>query len=156
MDIEFLLERLEQEILEKAPKVPFTGSRLVGEEALRGLLQQARETIPKEVQEARRLLAERDAVLEQAHRQAQQIIADAEQEAARLVNEHRLLQEARQQAAQLRHQAAEEASRLRADADEYVFDSLSKLQEELVRMMHVVENGLRKLEAEREQRLRKK
>jgi cell division septum initiation protein DivIVA len=155
MDIEFLLQRIEEYVLKESPKLPFTGSRMVNEEEVRGLLQQVREAIPAEVAKARDLLARRDAVLEEARQQAAQIIADAEKEAKRLTEDHRLVQEARQQAAQIRRQAQEEAERLRADADEYVFNSLSRLQEELLRMTRVVENGLRKLEEEREQRLRK-
>ncbi len=155
MDIEFLLQRIEEYVLKESPKLPFTGSRMVNEEELRGLIQQAREAVPAEIAQARELLAQRDEVLEEARRQAARLIADAEKEAKRLTEEHRLVQEARQQAAQIRRQAQEEAERLRADADEYVFNSLSRLQEELMRMTRVVENGLRKLEEEREQRLRK-
>ncbi len=155
MDIEFLLQRIEEYVLKESPKVPFTNSRMVNEEELRGLLQQAKEAIPAEVAQAREVLAQREAVLEEARQQAARLIADAEKEAERLTEEHRLVQEARQQAAHIRRQAQEEAERLRADADEYVFNSLSRLQEELLRMTRVVENGLRKLEEEREQRLRK-
>ncbi len=155
MDIEFLLQRIEEYVLKESPRLPFTGSRMVNEEEIRGLLRQAREAIPAEIAQARELLAQRDEVLEEARQQAARLIADAEKEARRMTEEHRLVQEARQQAAHLRRQAQEEAEKLRADADEYVFNSLSRLQEELMRMNRVVENGLRKLEEEREQRLRK-
>jgi hypothetical protein len=63
------------------------------------------------------------------------------------------VQEARQKADALVRRAAREATGLRSDADEYVFDSLSQLQAELNRLLRVVENGLQKLESDREQHI---
>jgi hypothetical protein len=42
---------------------------------------------------------------------------------------------------------------LKREANEYVFDTLSQLQAELTRQLRVVENGLHRLEREREQML---
>ena len=70
-----------------------------------------------------------------------------------MVTEHRLVQEARQQAEIIAKRAKRDAVVLRSDADEYVFNALSQLQAELNRLLHIVDNGLQKLEADREQTL---
>ncbi|MFP4393854.1 MAG: hypothetical protein ACLFTI_01210 [Anaerolineales bacterium] len=152
MDIEFLMERLEQYILEESPK--FLGSRLVSDEEARSQLIQLREAIPDEIFHARKILQEREMILEQAREEAKRIKADARVEAERAVSEHRIAEEARREAKRILQQAGNEADGLRADADEYVFDMLSQLQGELTRNLHVVENGLQRLEAERETTLR--
>ena len=85
--------------------------------------------------------------------EAQRLIATAQVKAEQLATEHRLVQDARQQAETIARRAKRDAMGLRADADEYVFNSLSQLQAELNRLLRVVENGLQKLEAEREQSL---
>ncbi|MGC9397781.1 MAG: hypothetical protein ACP5HM_01440 [Anaerolineae bacterium] len=153
MDIEFLIQRLEQYLLEESPKLPLSGSRAVNEEEVRLRLEQLQKAIPQEVAQARQIIQQQEALLQEAQRQAEQIIADAETEAKRLVREHRIAKKAEEQAELILEQSRQDALRLRREADEYVFDELSKLQEELKRSLRVVENGLKKLEVEREQRL---
>ncbi len=153
MDVEFLIERLEHYILEESPK--FLGVRAVNEAEVRNHLTQLREAVPDEVQQARKVLLEREAILDAAREEAQRILATAQAKAEQLAAEHRLVQEARQQAETITRRAKHDAEALRADADEYAFNSLSQLQAELNRLLRVVENGLQKLEAEREQRLQK-
>jgi vacuolar-type H+-ATPase subunit H len=151
MDIEFLVERLERYILEESPK--FLGSRTVNDDEVRNQLQQLRAAIPEEIRNAREIVAQKDIILEDARQEAERIISAGRAEAEQLAAEHRLVQEARHQSRVIVRRAEREAVGLRADADEYVFDSLSQLQGELTRLLHVVENGLQKLEAERERNL---
>ena len=153
MDIEFLIQRLEKYLLEESPKIPLSGSRVINEEEIRAQLARLRETVPKDIARARDIVKQQDALLVQAQQSAAQVIEDAEQEVQRLVGEHRLVQEARQQSAIIRKRAIQEAVSLREDADEYVFNTLSQLQGEMARLQRVVDNGLQKLEADRERRL---
>lgn len=154
MDVEFLIERLERYILEESPKL--FGVRAVNEDEVRTHLTQLRAAIPDAVPQAREIVAERDALLNAAHQEAQQILAAARTKAEQIVTEHRLVQEARQQAEIIAKRARRDAVVLRSDADEYVFNALSQLQAELNRLLHVVDNGLQKLEADREQTLQMK
>ncbi|MBN1259632.1 MAG: hypothetical protein JXB35_03040 [Anaerolineae bacterium] len=156
MDIEFLIERLEDFLVKESPKIPLSGNRAVNEEAARTHLAQLRTAIPDEIARAQQLLQQRDAVIAQAHQEAARIIADAEEEAQRLAGEHRVVQEARQQAILIRQRAREESEELRTDADEYVFNALSQLQEELARLQRTVDNGLQRLEADRERRIQER
>ncbi len=151
MDIEFLVEQLEHYILDECPK--FLGNRLVNEEEIRTRLRQLREAVPAQIREAETLLHQRDAVLEEAHQQAERILAEAREQAQELIAEHRLSREARRQADAILRRAEREAKLLQSEADEYVFDTLSQLQQELTRILHVVENGLQKLESDRERDL---
>ncbi len=151
MDVEFLIERLERYILEESPKL--FGVRAVNEDEVRTHLTQLRAAIPDEIPQAREIVAQRDALLNAAHQEAQQILAAARTKAEQIVAEHRLVQEARQQAEIIAKRAKHDAVVLRSDADEYVFNALSQLQAELNRLLHIVDNGLQKLEADREQAL---
>ena len=154
MDVEFLIERLERYILEESPKL--FGVRAVNEDEVRTHLTQLRAAIPDEVPQAREIVAERDALLKTAHQEAQQILSAARTKAEQIVTEHRLVQEARQQAEGIARRARRDAVVLRSDADEYVFNALSQLQAELNRLLHIVDNGLQKLEADREQAIQVK
>src|SRR5690606_31984506 len=104
----------------------------------------------EEVQQARRIVHEADAVVEAARQEGERLIAHAHSEAERMASSHTFVVDAQRQAKAIVQEAKQKADRLRGDADEYVFDALSQLQAELTRQLRVVENGLHRLEAERE------
>jgi vacuolar-type H+-ATPase subunit H len=154
VDIEFLVQRLEQYLFEECPKV--FGNRLVNEEIARSQIVQIRDAIPDEIRRAREVLRQREAVLEQAKQEAEQVVTKAREDVDHIVIDHRVVKDARQQARSILQRAERDAATLRSDADEYVFDALSQLQEELTRILRVVENGLQRLETDREQALTQK
>ncbi|MBN1249759.1 MAG: hypothetical protein JXC32_19000 [Anaerolineae bacterium] len=151
MDVDFLIDRLERYILEECPK--FLGNRMVNEDEIRGHLAQLRQAVPEEVEQARRVVQESDAVIEAARQQAERIIVDAREEGERLASSHQFVVDAQRQARMIVQEARQTSDRLRSDADEYVFNSLSQLQAELTRLLRVAENGLHRLEADRESSL---
>lgn len=150
MDVEFLIKRLERYVFEESPRIPLSNNRAVNEEDMRKQLELILESLPKDLAMAREIVQRRTELIEQAKEQAARIIAEAQAEAQRLVEAHRITQEARDYAARLRAAAEKDAEQLRRDADEYVFNTLSQLQEELLRLQRVVDNGLQKLQADRE------
>jgi len=150
----FLIERLEKYILDECPKIPLSGNRAVSEEEIRARIGQLREAVPVEVARAQQVLEQQAALLAQARQEAEQLLVQARADIKQQAADHHIVQEAKQQATVLRQRTAREVEVLRHEADEYVFNSLSHLQEELTRLLHVVENGLQKLEVERERQFR--
>jgi cell division septum initiation protein DivIVA len=148
MDVDFLVDRLERYIVEECPR--FLGNRMVNEEEVRSYIAQLRQAVPQEVEQARRIVRERDAVVEDARVEAERIIAKAREEGEHMASNHQFVIDAQRQSKMIVQEARQEAQRLRTDADEYVFNALSQLQAELTRQLRVVENGLHRLEAERE------
>ncbi len=149
MDILHLVDRLE-ELVKKSPRVPFSPVRLVDERRVWPLIDQMRISIPDEVRRAQRTHQERDRILAQAREEAERLVRRAEARAEELTAEHAIAQAAEARAASIREKAEREAAALRAEADEYVFNALCQLEEELRRTLRVVENGLRKIQMERE------
>jgi len=151
MDILYLVDRLE-EIVKKSKQVPFRGLRMVDESEIWPLLDQMRISIPDEVRRAERIIREKERTLAQAHEEAERIVALARSEAARLSAEHTIAQAAEGRAAIIRERAEREADKVRAGADEYAFEVLCRLEQEMKRALTVIENGIRAIEAERERR----
>jgi len=149
MDLEFLIDRLEHYILEDCPKV--LGARTVNDDEIRSQLSQIRAAIPAQIPEARRIVETREQLLEAAQAEAARLLAAAEAESRRQAEEHAITQEARRQAQAIVSKAKRDGDKMQTDADEYVFDALSQLQGELARLLRVVENGLLRLESQREQ-----
>ena len=148
MDVDFLIDRLERYVVEECPK--FLGNRMVNEDEVRGQLAQLRQAVPTQIEQARRIVQERDAVVEAARQEADRIIERARDEGQRMASSHQFVVDAQRQAKMIVQEARQMSERLKTDADEYVFNSLSSLQAELTRQLRVVENGLHRLEVDRE------
>lgn len=145
MDIQHLVDRLE-EILNDSKQIPLTTNILVDEDRIYRLVDQMRSAIPQEIKQASRVNAERDRILAQAKEEAARIRDLAKQEAEELVNRDSVTQTAQQRADTIIERARREAEGLRADADAYVIDVLTKLEENLLHSISVVRNGLRKVQ----------
>jgi len=151
MDILHLVDRLE-EIVKRSKQLPFSNLRFVDERHLWPLLDQMRISIPDEVRRAERIMREKERTMAQAQEEAERIVTLARTEAAQLTAEHAIAQAAETQAASIRERAMREAGNIRTGADDYAFDVLCKLEEDLKRALTVTENGIRTIQAERERK----
>jgi F0F1-type ATP synthase membrane subunit b/b' len=151
MDILQLIDRLE-ELFNESKNVPFTKNVMVDEDRMLDIIDQMRIAIPEEVKKAQQLLGQRDRLLAQAQEEANRTIEIARQKADQLVMKDAIAQEAQRRAEQIIAQARTEAEGIRADADDYVLDSLTQLQMELDRITNQVINGIRTVRDEQARR----
>jgi len=150
MDIQHLVDRLEQ-VLSESRRLPLTAMLLVDEDQIFNIVDQMRVAIPEEVKRANRVEAEKERILAQAKEEAERIRQLAKQEASELVRRDNVTLNAEQRANSVLEHAHHEAEALRRDADIYVLDVLTKLEEDLVHSLNVVRNGVRKVQMEREE-----
>ena len=142
MDILQLIDRLE-ELFNEAKQVPFTHNVVVDEDRMLELIDQMRITIPDEVKKAQQVVAQRDRVMAQAQEEANRTLQLARDKADQLAQKDSVVQEAQRRADQIIAQARAEAEATRADADNYVIDTLMQLQEQIEKMNSQVANGIR-------------
>ncbi|GAB4399064.1 MAG: hypothetical protein OHK003_22680 [Anaerolineales bacterium] len=147
MDILQLIDRLE-ELFNDAKAVPFTHNVVVDEDKMLELIDQMRIAIPDEVKKAQQLVAQRDRVMAQAQEEANRTLQIARDKADGLVQKDMITQEAQRRADQILAQARAEAEGIRADADNYVLDTLMQLQDQITKMSNQVNNGIRVLQEE--------
>ncbi|HMV28608.1 MAG TPA: hypothetical protein PKE23_04430 [Anaerolineales bacterium] len=142
MDILQLIDRLE-ELFNDAKAVPFTHNVVVDEDKMLELIDQMRIAIPEEVKKAQQLVAQRDRVMAQAQEEANRTLQIARDKADGLVQKDMIVQEAQRRADQILAQARAEAEGVRADADNYVLDTLMQLQDQIAKLSNQVNNGIR-------------
>jgi len=147
MDIQHLVDRLEQ-ILADSRRIPMSSNLIVDEDRLFNVVDQMRVSIPEEVKRANRVESEKERILAQAHEEADRIRELAKQEATELVRRDAIMASAQQRADTILERARREAEMMRAESDTYALDVLMKLEEDLLRSLSVVRNGMRKLEPE--------
>lgn len=147
MDIQHLVDRLEQ-ILADSRRLPLSNNLIVDESRIYGIIDQMRVSIPEEVKKASRVESEKERILAQAHEEADRIRALAKQEAAELVKRDVVMASAQQRADTILERARREADALRQESDAYALEVLVRLEEDLLRSLAVVRNGMHKLEGE--------
>ena len=151
MDILQLIDRLE-ELFNDGKPIPFTHNVSVDEDRMLDIIDQMRIAIPEEVKKAQQLLSQRDRVMAQAQEEANRTLDLAREKAEDLIGKDGVVQEAQRRAEQILSQARDDAEATRFDADDYVIDTLSRLQDELERSLNQVRNGIHSLEDERMRR----
>ncbi|MFZ5910137.1 MAG: hypothetical protein ACOYYU_09000 [Chloroflexota bacterium] len=151
MDILQLIDRLE-ELFNEGKAIPFTHNVAVDEDRMLDIIDQMRIAIPEEVKKAQQLLSQRDRVMAQAQEEANRTLQLARDKADGVISKDNIVVEAQRRAEQIVAQARADADATRRDADDYVIESLQRLQDELERSLNQVHNGIRTLEEERMRR----
>ena len=150
MDILHLIDRLE-EILNESRPFPFTHNVIVDEDRMLDLIDQMRVAIPEEVKKAQSMLAQRDRILAQAQEEANRTLAIAREKSEQLVERDAIVQAAKAEAEQIKQRALADIEGTRQQADEYVVDTLTRLEMELDRALTQVRNGIQMLQREKQQ-----
>ncbi len=149
MDILHLVDRLEELFNESRP-VPFTHSVIVNEERMLDIIDQMRVSIPEEIKKAQQILAQRDRVLAQSQEEANRTLALAREKSEQMIERDAIVEAARARADDIVDQIHLDNEKTKRDADEYVLQSLLKLQDELDRIMTQVHNGITTLQDEKD------
>ncbi len=148
MDILHLVDRLEEVFNEGRP-IPLTRKLAVDEDRVLELIDQMRVSIPDEVKKAQQILNQRDKILAQSQEEADRTVKLAQEKAAQMVEREALVEQAKLRAQEVLRQAQADADSIRADADEYALDTLTRLETETARSLQQIRNGINKLRADR-------
>jgi cell division septum initiation protein DivIVA len=148
MDILHLVDRLE-ELFNSGFHIPLTNETAVNEERFLDLIDQLRVAIPEEVKKAQQVMTQKERYLAQAQEEAQRTVTIARERVESLVQRDSISTAAEARAEQILQQAREDAAGIRAEADDYVLESLSRLEAEMSRLLLQVRNGIAKLNEER-------
>jgi cell division septum initiation protein DivIVA len=144
VDVEGYLAQMEQLLAEARP-VPLSASVMVNRKDFEDAIDDIRASLPEELRQSRWVIKERDEVLEQAEREAEQILGDAKTEAARLMSETEIIRQSQRRAEQILEEAREQSRVLRFEAEDYVDSKLANFEIVLAKTMRSVEKGRERL-----------
>ncbi len=140
MDMAFLIDRLEA-LVSTSRRVPF-GRVLLDEQEILEIIDQMRLSLPNEINQARRVLQERDQIIGQAQSEAEKIVLMARDKADYMLNDNGLLQEAKVYAERILADAREESETLRTEANAYAAEMLTHLEDVLDKNLAQVRRGI--------------
>ncbi len=148
MDILHLIDRLETIIQEGRP-VPLARLIMVDEDRIMELIDQMRVSIPEEVKKAQKMMADQARQVAHAQEEAERIRKLAQEEREQIVDQEEVVKSAKIRSDRIIEHAKQEAEVVRADADDYVIETLESLELELQRTLQQAQNGIHKLKADR-------
>ena len=141
MDILHLIDRLE-ELFNQSRPIWLTHNVIVDEDKMLDLIDQMRVAIPDEVKKAQQIIAQRDRILAQAQEEVNRTLSIAREKSEQMLERDALVQAAQARADQILAQARSDIDRTHQDADEYVLETLRRLEMELDRYLTQVRNGI--------------
>ena len=144
MDIMNLIDVLE-EAIESAWAIPFTSKAFVDREELLEAIQDIRLKYPDELKQARYITEERQKILIDAQKEADNVVKSANDKAVALVAESEITRLANAEAAKIMEQAQNEARNMRMATKEYVTKVLNDLDSTLTTMLQKVKDDKRAL-----------
>ncbi|GAB4441249.1 MAG: hypothetical protein Kow00120_09700 [Anaerolineae bacterium] len=150
MDIQHLIDRLE-DLIDEGRHLWFSKLTMIDEERALELIDQMRISIPEEIDKAQRIMNQRDRLIAQANEEAARLVELAREKRDALIERDAITQAAKSQAVNIIEAAHQEAESIRADADAYVLDVLRKLEGQLLDNLNVVRNGIEAVAQEREE-----
>jgi hypothetical protein len=125
-----------------AKKLPLTNNVVLDQAAVLELIDQLRVAVPPEVAQARRITEEASRITERAREEGEAVIARAQEQAARMLEDRELVQMAKQRAAEIIDTATREAADIRRGGDEYAAGVLIRLEGECIKALTSIKRGI--------------
>jgi len=115
------------------------GKTVLDAEEFYDLLSQMRQALPQEMNQATRITAERDQIIEDAHRERQKIVDSAREQAQLLISNDSLVLEAQNRAREIIKQAQVEGDAIRAEAEQWARGIVERLESYVSRIAATVD-----------------
>ena len=128
-------------MVEEARGVPLSASCVVHRAEMLELLDDARELLPADLDTAKNILDNRDGILEEGRISAEQMVAMAREDVARMVEQTSIVQIARDEARKILDDARDTAELEKKEVEEYIDSRLATLEVILNKTMDAVSRG---------------
>ena len=117
MDNSYSIEELIgfiEEIVGSATRVPFNKKSMVDADGIEDILQQMRLSLPGEINQAKKVVADKNRIISDAKREAEDIIRRAEMRRNELLDQNDLVKEAQRRATELMSEAQAHSNAVRS------------------------------------------
>ena len=144
MDILDLIGMVE-ETIDNSFKIPFTSKGIVDKEELLETIQEIRLKFPDELKQAKYLIEDRQRIMAEAQKEADNIIKNATDKVNVMVSEHEITKLATEEAMKIMEAAQNDARNMRMATKEYVVKTMNGLEASLTDALMKVKEDKRNL-----------
>lgn len=147
-----LIDRIDelQVLIEEAKAVPLSSSAVINRDEFLELLAQLKEEIPDEVRQARWMSRDRDELLARARKEGDRVLADAREQRDRLLSRTEIVHAAEREAERIIEEGNDRAARMRAEAEDYIDQKLAAFEILLNKTLGTVAKGREQLRGDRQ------
>ena len=144
MEIFTLLETLE-EMLENSKSIPFSTKGIINKEEMLDIIKEIRLKLPDELKQAKWVKEERQRILVEAQKEADDIVKEAENRIISMIDEHEITRKAYEQKAEIIETANEMSREISKGTKDYADGILQNIETALQQALETVQNNRREL-----------
>ena len=144
MEIFTLLETLE-EMLEGSKSIPFSNKGIIDKEEMLEIIKEIRLKLPDELKQAKWVKEERQRILVEAQKEADDIVKEAENRIISMIDEHEITRKAYEQKAEIIETANEMSREISKGTKDYADNVLEKVEATLEEALKTVQNNRKEL-----------
>lgn len=148
MEIFTLLDTLE-DILDKSKHIPFTEKGIVDKEEMLEIIQEIRLKLPDELKQAKWIKEERGRILQEAEKEADDIVREAENRIIAMIDEHEITRKAYDQKAEIIETANEMSREITKGTKDYADGILENLEVAINNINASIAEALKTIEQNR-------
>ena len=144
MEIFTLLETLE-EMLENSKSIPFSTKGIINKEEMLDVIKEIRLKLPDELKQAKWVKEERQRILVEAQKEADDIVKEAENRIISMIDEHEITRKAYEQKAEIIETANEMSREISKGTKDYADSILSNIEAALQNALETIQNNRKEL-----------
>lgn len=145
MEIFTLLETLE-EILENSKSIPFSNKGIMDKEEMLEIIKEIRLKLPEELKQAKWVKEERQRILVEAQKEADDIVKEAENRIISMIDEHEITRKAYEQKAEIIETANEMSREISKGTKDYADNILQNIEIALQSALTTIQNNRKELQ----------
>ena len=144
MEVFTLLDNLE-DLIENSKKVPLSNKIMVEQKEVLNLIKDIRNKLPEELKVAKFVRQERERILAEAKKEANDNVKEAENRIIAMIDEHEITKKAYEQKNQIMSAANDSSRQITSGAKEYADNILATLQKSLEKTLKEIEQDRKQL-----------
>lgn len=139
MEIFALLETLE-DILEKSKTVPLTSKSIVNKNELLDIIKEVRLKLPDELKQAKWIKEERERIIAEAQKDAEDIVKEAENRIISMIDEHEITKKAYEKKTEIIATANDIYREFSNNANSYADGVLKDVEDTMLKLCETINN----------------
>ena len=144
MEIFTLLETLE-DLIERSRNLPFSDKGIISKDEVLDIIKEIRLKLPEDIKQSKWIREERQRILEEAGKEADEIVKEAENRIIAMIDEHEITKKAYEQKAEIIETANEMSREISRGTMEYADNVLSDLEGALESALHTIKTNRKEL-----------
>ena len=145
MELFTLLETLE-EMLEASKSIPFSNKGIIDKEEMLEIIKEIRLKLPDELKQAKWVKEERQRILVEAQKEADDIVKEAENRIISMIDEHEITRKAYEQKAEIIETANEMSREISKGTKDYADSILQNIEVALQNALETIQNNRKELQ----------